>query len=114
MRDLSIYDNGLGGDYVVTQAKDLGLDNDLRNQVYLALFGTSSNVDYWANNLLNTKFKSLTQEFIRDMPLTSAARQELINIIKKDLEYLQINDVEVSFSLNKVIIFVNGIKIIER
>lgn len=113
MRDISICDNDNGGDFVITANKDLGIDDDLRNQVYLALFGTKTNVDYWANNLLNTKFRSLTQEFLQNMPTTSAARTELISIIKKDLEYLQINDVDVSFTNDKVIIFVNGMKIIE-
>lgn len=113
MKDISLYDTGNGGDFVITPDKDLKIDNDFTNQVYLALFGTKTNEDYWANNLLNTKFRSLTQEFIQNMPLTSAARNELIRVIKKDLEYLQINDVDVSFSTNKVTIFVNGQKIIE-
>lgn len=113
MKDLTIYDNGQGGDYTV-ENKDLGITNNLHNQVYLALFGTKTNTDYWANNILDTKFRSLTQEFLDNMPTTSAARTELTTIIKKDLEYLQINDIDVSFGINKVTIFVNGIAAIVK
>lgn len=111
MKDLTIYDNGQGGDYTI-ENNDLGITNNLHNQVYLALFG--SNGEYWANNLLNTKFRSLTEQFLVNMPTTTAARTELINIIKKDLEYLQINDVDVAFGINKVTIFVNGIAAIVK
>ncbi len=106
MKDITIYDNGQGGDFTI-EDKDLGITNNLHNQVYLALFG--GNTPFWGNNVLGTNFYSLTEKYLSNMPLTSAARLELISTIKKDLEYLEINDVDVSFGMNKVTIFVNGI-----
>lgn len=119
MADLSIYETLDGGD-VAIQGNDLQLVESLFNQPYLGLFGgniaqstpvdaeeiqTLERFDYWGNQLLYRDNPELQNNsaFERTMDLvalTSAGLQELTQVGKDDLSFLEeVGRVDFSVSL---------------
>lgn len=117
MNDITIYENGNGGDLVLTN-NDLQLDAGLYNNVYLCLFGGNieatsdeevlpgeENRDWWGNRLFyeqdpNQQFNSLFERALNTTALTSAGISELENIAMRDLQPLQtIGNVSVNITL---------------
>lgn len=104
-KDLGIFENGSGGE-VSIQNNDLMLSEQLYLQAYLACFGgnikasTKGNepvgqvrLDWWGNSCLlsdtpSKQFNSSTEKALRENPLTSAGRINIIQAVQNDLKYL--------------------------
>ena len=103
--DLSIQDNGNGGD-VVVKGNDFELVTSIFNQPYLGLFGgnvemstqdgtkdLNQRFDYWGNELFfqedqGQQFNSNFERELQNVSLTSAGIQKLESVLKDDLKYL--------------------------
>lgn len=104
-KDLGIYENGSGGEITI-QNNDLLLSEQLYMQAYLACFGgnveanTKGNEqsgqlrqDWWGNSYLfsnspSKQFNSETERALRNNPLTSAGRVNIIRAVQNDLKFL--------------------------
>ncbi len=104
-RDINIYECGSGGEISVVNG-DILLGSQLLLQPYLAMFGGNVEAatrgdevsgqirsDWWANSLLfsdskSKQFNSNTERALRDNPLNSTGRNNIINAVKSDLSYL--------------------------
>lgn len=117
--DLTIFDNGIGGD-IVLDTNDLSMTSSLYNQVYLALFGGNlsqshidsedaqngeQRLDYWQNKLLlsddeSNKMVSGTEIALSKLSMTSQGLYDLKNIIQEDLDFLKsFGDVTINIEL---------------
>lgn len=104
-KDLGIFENGSGGEITI-QNNDLLLSDQLYMQAYLACFGgnveanTKGNEqpgqlrnDWWGNSYLfgttpSKQFNSETERALRENPLTSQGRVNIIRAVQNDLKYL--------------------------
>lgn len=104
-KDLGIYESGSGGELTV-QNNDLQLSEQLYQQAYLACFGgnveasTKGNepdgqlrYDWWGNSYFDgnnpsKQFNSETERALRNNPLTSTGRVNIIRAVQTDLKYL--------------------------
>lgn len=98
--DLSIYENGNGGD------TEYNYTGALFNMVYLALFGgnpeaattgdeieTEQRFDFWANSTLfenapEIQFNSTTENLLNNIQLSSSGRIEIERAVKLDLDFM--------------------------
>lgn len=104
-KDLSIYDNGTGGELSII-SDDLALQETLLSIAYLAMFGgnveantkgnelqTDIRTDYWANSLFydakpKQQFNSNFERALAEVSYNSAGRLALETALKKDLKVL--------------------------
>jgi hypothetical protein len=104
--DILLYETGAGGDFAILE-QDLLMGESLYQQIYLALFGgnveastkisyleTEERFDYWGNSLVwktesNLQYNSETERAIQNNTLNSLGRQNIIQAVNVDLEYLK-------------------------
>lgn len=126
-RDIGIYETGNGGDIAIVNG-DIATEEQLYQQVYLALFGgnveadtlgnelpTEVRNDWWGNVLIFgtdpvKQYNSQTERALRNNALNSTGRINIQLAVEKDLEYIKaIADVSVNVSVpavNKVEILI--------
>lgn len=100
MIDIEFIEIGDGGDVVIDENGYLSAINDLRNQVYLALWGGQN--DWWGNDLMKeeNKFLSTFETLLNEVALNSSGLSKLIEAAKYDLKYLEkYADIEVNAAI---------------
>jgi len=117
MSDLQIIENSDGGDAVL-KGNDLSIIDGFQNMPYLGMFGGNVDesteidridgkqyFDWWGNSLLmlsdpSIQFNSTLEKKIKETPLNSSGRIQLLNAVKNDLEFMnQFSEVEVEVSI---------------
>lgn len=103
--DVEIIETGNSGD-IVKRGNDLGVVYSFENMPYLAMFGgnveestptqrieSSFNFDYWGNSFYpqepSLQFNSLTENALKNTPLTSSGRLLIEDAIKADLAFMR-------------------------
>lgn len=92
MIDVAIIETGSGGD-LIYRTPDLQPARGLENQPYGLMFGGNASEPWWGNDLLmpNTPFTCLTQDALRNNPLTSQGRVNIEAAMNADLQTLRDN-----------------------
>lgn len=117
MADLRIIETGNGGDLELI-GRDLSMVEGFENMPYLGMFGGNVEAstagpklaneqafDWWGNNLLmfnnqSIQFNSDLERALNQIPLTSAGRVQLEQIVYSDLKFmLPFAELEISTSI---------------
>lgn len=124
-KDLTIYENGSGGE-IDLLFKDISLSERLYYKIYISLFGgnieasTKGNevqgqerYDWWGNDLFflenpSKQYNSETEKTLRSVALNSAGRLKILEAAKNDLKLFQnISQTDI----NVVILSTNSVSI---
>lgn len=112
--DLAITESFDGGE-LIKNGNDLSIVFGKESMPYLSMFGgMADKSQWWANNLLfkskpNLQYNSLTEWTLNNTTLNSAGRQTIETAIKKDLQFLNPDLVQVSIiSDNEVSVLIRG------